>query len=632
MEDLYSLFMRGHNLLLEQRHDEAFNIFQEIVNGKDIRYHSGAYVNMAKCLIEKAVFEEGEGRLQDKQKEQIIKSYLDNALYYKPSNQAALAMYFYFCFTYRKYKEAVHYFLKFESRDLVDHWMPFLLMLRNEKNEEVIHALEEVFKKYPNYTELGAVIGIMYMNTEDYPNAYYHFRKMKEYNNEDLNALINLGLVCNVLKKPTDAENYCLEALDVIGKLSRSAKDKELIDDFKEKATSNLCLSYLNQHKYEQARDLLIPKLKVNPNNTDYHNLSFVYYKMKNYKESLLNSEKALFISEDETTYFLIAENKFALGEYEESIYWYKNTIQFLESGVTSFIFEDPKESLSSSLVDIEEIFQRAYIAIIQAYIECKDVVNATAYYKIAEDKWKYNDELFKLHKLIKTFKVMEEENEEVKNNIKSLKNEWEQNKLSLESKVNQVKNWAISLLKLQNRCDDFLNFNSEEDWKVIERQMHEIAQHMIKEEDLNSSMDYMDINKNFKNKYPNLHEKSLSFLSTGEYLLKVHENDFIDYAPIMIEFCKVVETELNIVLKLTNVINKKRDHTLGQILVELEKKNPFGWIKFLPILREILNYRNGSAHTGKSTREKVIRIRSIIFEEKWLEFILGWKVQPQKK
>lgn len=94
--------------------------------------------------------------------------------------------------------------------------------------------------------------------------------------------------------------------------------------------------------------------------------------------------------------------------------------------------------------------------------------------------------------------------------------------------------------------------------------------------------------------------------MATAEYLFQHHKDSTIDFAPIMVEFCKVVENELRILLKQDNL-------TLGQAIQQIEqfKINPL--IKELSKLKEIYLCRNGSAHTGVSTKEKVERIRELL-------------------
>lgn len=628
--DLYSYFMVGHDYMMKKRFNLAIKVFVDIVNGEDTTYHSGAYVNLARCTLEKMIQEEGKAGLKNLAKDELIHSYLDKALYYKPTNQSAFNIFFNYHFAFQRYVEAIDYFLKLD-RSLAEQCKGYFMLLQDECNKELIEALEKVYKKYPHYSEVGWLIGHMYMKLEEYPQAYYYYRKMNDRDVEDLSALMGLSLVCNVLKKPAEGEKYCLNGIYITDKYKKRAKNKEReeeMEEMKQKLITNLGMSYLNQNKYPEVISLLEPKLKHNPNNTDYHNLAHAYYKLQDFKRSLENCEKGLYISEDETTYLLTADNNFALGEYTESINWYKKAIQFIEAGETFFIYDEPNETLSSSssLIEKEEVHKGAYISIIQASIESKDFILANVYYNLAVEKWPYDNQLFKFKKNIDSMIQAEEEKEEVKQKMEVIHREREQLEKTFNEKINKVKEWAVSLLKLQNRCKEYVNIDSEDDWKIIERQMVEIAHKMVEEN--KDNQDYQDIKNKYKTIYPHLNYKSLSFLSTGEFLFHLHEKETMDYAPIMIEYCKVFETELNEVLKKRKLLNKKRNYTLGQILVELENNAPLGWDKFTITLREVIQYRNGSAHTGQSTREKVSKVRSYLLEDKWLDFILDWKGQ----
>jgi hypothetical protein len=199
LNDLYSYFTNGHKLILEKKYDDAIQVFEEIVNGEDTSYHSGAYVNLARCHLENLIKEEGREGLKDQDKDQQIHTYLDRALYYKPTNQSAINIFFNYHFAYGRYVEAIDYFLKLDKA-IADECMDYLLLLRTEEDEQLIQSLEKVFEKYPHYAELGGVIGHMFINIEDYHKAYYHYRKLEETDKEDLNALIGLGLVCNIIK------------------------------------------------------------------------------------------------------------------------------------------------------------------------------------------------------------------------------------------------------------------------------------------------------------------------------------------------------------------------------------------------------------------------------------------------
>ena len=192
--------MQGHHLIEQGKLDRGFQIFQGIVNGKDTTYHSGAYVNMARCLLQNIMASKNLEGLKDREKEQQIQSYLDKALFYKPTNQMAFNLLYQFHFAYKRYVEAIDYLLKLQP-SLVGEKISYLPLLASVKDERLIEALEKVYEKYPQHSEIGGTIGNMYMNIGDHPKAYYFLRKMLDKNREDHNALIGLSLACNFLRK-----------------------------------------------------------------------------------------------------------------------------------------------------------------------------------------------------------------------------------------------------------------------------------------------------------------------------------------------------------------------------------------------------------------------------------------------
>jgi hypothetical protein len=122
---------------------------------------------------------------------------------------------------------------------------------------------------------------------------------------------------------------------------------------------------------------------------------------------------------------------------------------------------------------------------------------------------------------------------------------------------------------------------------------------------------------------YPTLSNKGLEFLSTGEYLFSLHSNSEIDFAPIIVAFSKSVEVELNHFLKRKGWRNKK-ELTLGQVKFQLEKGKLIEDSWMLENLSELIKFRNGSAHTGTSTREIVQKVKNLIFNQGLLEKILS--------
>lgn len=152
---------------------------------------------------------------------------------------------------------------------------------------------------------------------------------------------------------------------------------------------------------------------------------------------------------------------------------------------------------------------------------------------------------------------------------------------------------------------------------------------------------------------YASLDETSRKFFLTAEFLYTTIPINS-DYAPAMVEYCKIVESEMQkkFVAKLEawttankkNIqtgpnrntdINKFKNICLGNFQYLLKDKEVQLFIKEsfnnysdylideLPkMLSEIVKYRNSSAHIHTSTKEKVEYVRNILLNNKTLEII----------
>jgi hypothetical protein len=263
------------------------------------------------------------------------------------------------------------------------------------------------------------------------------------------------------------------------------------------------------------------------------------------------------------------------------------------------------------------------YIGLIHCYIALKDYESAKAATQLALQEWPYEDELVKLNQNINVFLDHQIKENEVQLLVSKLEQELNEQKEKHKREINEVREWALNLIKLQNRYtkNEETILESEEDWRVILKEMHNIAIAMINAQE--NKVEIQEIKSKFKQKYPKLSQDGLEFLTTGEYLYQIHKDNEIDFAPVMVEFSKVIETELNHLLRKQKLINSKQNLTLGQINHNLTKIKIANLPDITNFLDQLVFYRNGSAHTGQSTREKVEKVRKMILEDGWLELIL---------
>jgi tetratricopeptide (TPR) repeat protein len=633
--NLEEKFWKGHQALLDKRYKTAKDCFLSIIVDKEansFQYQSGSYVNLARATFELA----GKEKNNDASVIDIIKEYLLKALEIKPNNQAALAFSVTIYSMTKEFDKVIDYYLKINDPTIRAQSFVYLGLLEPlilNKDNKVLYALPSIEKLYASLENNPRIVNIManaYMAKGEFTKSYFVLRKYlegtSERNSTETVSLYNtLILLCSTaLNKPEEAIEYAHTCLDIIN--SAPAYRQKEFETLSEYVNSNLALTYGSLHKYEKVIELLTPKLQRNPNNTDYFNLANAHFRLKDYEMSLKLLEKALFILKDEQSLYIAAENYYYLGKYKEALSYYKNAVSFLnlvDNHKVSFTDANNQE-LVSSVFNSEKTTRDIYIGLIQCYIAMEDYISAKAATSLIKEKWLYDDELIKIEKNIELFLSKQKVENEIKQKVTELNAEIEQQRKAYEKEISEVRDWALNLIKLQNRCvkeNDEINLN-EADWRVIMKQMHEIALEM-RESILVDSKLFDNYKRDFKTAFPKISDEALTFLSTGEFLYQVHQSSHLDFAPIMVEFSKVVEVELNRLFLKKRLRKKNNFLTLGQLRHTINTMKISNLPNLDDFLDTIVTYRNGSAHTGSSTKEKVEKVRALILDKGWLKLIL---------
>lgn len=461
---------------------------------------------------------------------------------------------------------------------------------------------------------------------------YSAYIRLKNYVDARPDTLIiygeQLAEMCWEFKDFEDGKRYIdktLEKFKMFYKENDKKNDKDIkveIESIKWNLKAILAHIYKQENRFSEAIDIMTEVAKRYPGNTNFHNLGEILVNAKEYKLAKKYIQRALLISEDEKGYMLMANALYFDNKFEESIKYYKRAIAFCGSENTTFIFEDFNErnviSFSNDLT-LNYIKKVAYKNIIYAYIELKDYINAIVYYKLATKEFEYEQDFIILNNLLNKLISYEKNEKDILKTFEEVIEKLQKEKQKVDNQLGKVKEWALSLIQAQDRCNEFVNSNFEgKEWIDFEKELQKIAEQMKEIKSKDSLISFIEIEEYFKSRYKNISEKALKFLSTGEYLYKINKDEYVDYAPIMIEYCKVVELELNNYLKKQGVIQKQR--MLGNIN-NLLKNGDF--YKITKYLEEIVRYRNESAHTGSVTRDKVKYIRDILFNDGFLEMIL---------
>ena len=384
----------------------------------------------------------------------------------------------------------------------------------------------------------------------------------------------------------------------------------------------NFSLHYIRNDQYSEAIELLKPKIIEHPNNTDIHNLAKAYLKMNHHDIALKYIDSALFLSKDEQGYYLKAEILFQSKKYEKALKYYIKAIQFLNSANEIHHFKDADGKNTGSInVALDKTKKMIYVGLANCYIALGEFVKAKSITETIKRDWPFDDELARLERNIEVLLNQSISMDEVKKEAEHLKQLLSKQALKHEKDIEELKGWALKVFRLQSEYIDREQAIDEDDWQAVMQEMHSIALDMKKEK--NGSALYLDVKKKLQNKFEGISDKGLDFLATGEYLYQIHKENEIDFAPVMVEFSKVIETELNRHLAYIGLIDVKETLTLGSLNWRLRKINVESLSRYQDNLEKLIKFRNGSAHTGQSTREKVEVVRDLIMNTGWLDDIL---------
>lgn len=179
---------------------------------------------------------------------------------------------------------------------------------------------------------------------------------------------------------------------------------------------------------------------------------------------------------------------------------------------------------------------------------------------------------------------------------------------VTYEEILKEISDDLNSLRKVEDDTDDE---KVEKIYKIITSRQERII-----EEQKNNYDDYY---KEFKKSFPRFDDKTIKFLSTGEFLYHNIDNDSMDFSPLAIDYSKTIEYVMNIVLKKNNVISMKEKIMLGNACIIVDKQRNI-WKEWFPNkLHKIRDLRNKSAHPEGVSKKQVDSIREILLDSRFV-------------
>ena len=177
---------------------------------------------------------------------------------------------------------------------------------------------------------------------------------------------------------------------------------------------------------------------------------------------------------------------------------------------------------------------------IISAYSFLREYEQAKAYLLIAKERMPQKSE----------WEIWEQtlpEIESANRRYIEIKEQLSQNSKKAVEQKRSVRQWALQLIQLQNNSGQ-LNLDENDDWDKYLEKMDEVLNQMVQAVNKDSII-YQNSRNWVNSTYTHLDADAKEFLITAETLYEIHKMSIIDFAPIIVEYCKVVEKQLRVLL-----------------------------------------------------------------------------------
>lgn len=412
-----------------------------------------------------------------------------------------------------------------------------------------------------------------------------------------------------------NAETYCsLGLICIFPQINRVKESIEFlkkgleicqVNNLEYGLKSNLLTSLLKDKNWDEAMKLANEIIPVAPSNMNYHNYAELLKHAGRYEDAIDWCRKALFLVEDDCSLLTLADIYKRAGKYEDAVETYLRcfSAQDINTNCMSFVDVNGNDIYSiASNTSIDSIKLEAFKGIIHSYVQLKEYENAHAYLSLAKEYFVDQSELEIWEDVIPKLDDFSRAYADAKSTLDEMTNKYTTQK-------QYFKQWASQLIQLQNNSKNY-NLENVNDWAFFEAQMDLILEEM-KKSIINHSSAYSRIEAQVFSQYPNIDIDSKKFLVTANLLYDIHQNTIIDFAPIIVEYSKVVEKRLRILLrgKISTSIKM-----LGEIIQEIDNQTISPYINYLNDFRAVNRLRKKGAHTGLLTKVDADSIRSILF------------------
>lgn len=481
-------------------------------------------------------------------------------------------------------------YFKFYS-DIYSYFYRYI-MIDNKKHLECVKKAYDYFKKLKtNDTQQEAccLIKISQAISFSIPPVYFSRGKVDyKYLKEALSYCEKAYSLCDWNKLPKVAKCFCyVEYGNVLTEL---------------------------QH-FDKAEEYLRMIVDEDPNESTFFNIAYCLHTQKKDEEALQWAKKALFVCEDYNNLYLNADINKALKQCDDAIPLFKKLLCVLDNDPLQPIWfteaDDSTNIIGSSCTDefLSNLKLETYHGLIIMLQQSQDLKSARTYLELAKEqypedpKWEIWDSVLPA---LTDKDALQQQLTEIKLDLAIAREEI----LTERAEKNAAREWALRLIKLQDKSIN-LDLDRECNWMNFENEIDRIIED-IKKQSKQDEMLYKNIENRIKNDFPDLDRKACDFLITAETLYMQHQSSEIDFAAIVVEYCKVLETQLRSLLGNRLPSNVRM---LGEIIGCINKNGISPYNRYYEMFSKINEYRHSSAHTGKLKKKDADDIRRIYFD-----------------
>lgn len=335
---------------------------------------------------------------------------------------------------------------------------------------------------------------------------------------------------------------------------------------------------------------------------------------MKNFEDALVWGKKALYLVEDDTTLLVVADIYKKKNDYDNAIEMYQLCLGHLNAGENVYKYRDHNKKIMYSLAtnnSMDLIFYEVFRGLISVYCSKKDFEGAKIYLGKAQEKLPLRNEWEIWNQTLPEIVISNEKRKEIEFKLSEIEK-------SVSLQKNYVRQWASKLLTLQNSSGQ-LNLDENDDWESYENELESILNEMGKIINRDSIL-FQNASQFVNKSFAHLKLKSKEFLITAETLYEIHKASIIDFAPIVVEYSKVVENQLRTLLG-TRIPSSQK--TLGGVLFTISENHIVPYSDYLTDLYKVNRLRKSGAHTGMLGKNDVDEIRKILFQNNLLNLLI---------